>query len=557
MDKMNPKSYEAVRILVRHMDGSSTPEDFQRLESLVRTDPEARRVYFEYIMMAVCMREKKIFTSRQLHDESRRSFDPDLWATLLEEEKNAPVVQLQKTPPPAPVPVPHDHKHTARQINKLSLAAAILSAAALIFIIAYTNVTSLRTIEPVAEVIDTYNAVWQDASQAPRKGSVLYNTDPRQKLLSGLVKVRFNTGAEVIIEGPAFYACKAPDQMTLSRGKAFAHIPLSASGFMINTPASKIIDLGTEFGVEIDDQGNSLVQMYKGKASLIWGRRGNNLQNLTLTENNAAKVTAATSRLETIAYDETAFVRKFDSKQNLSWRGQSLSLADLVGGGNGLTGGSPDTGIRWDNGRFASLDDYYPDRTAAGPTGFIPVRQSPFIEGVFIPNGSNGPIAVADRDTILWDAPVSDGRVCYNVHNSGTLIRNGVKHIQKFDGRLCGTPENPVISMHANAAITFNLEEIRRFYGNAPLTAFTAFCGYSETVLKYAGEKTMADFYVLVDGQERFARADMTPYEQPCPIDIKLAPTDRHLTLITTRGDGDHTSFDWCLFAQPKLHFDK
>ena len=555
MDKESQKRYEISRILIRHLDGLASPDDFQHLESMITENPEARRYYLEYMMMAVCLREKKIFSPDQSKNEIVRSFDHDLWAVLLEEERNAPKLPLkQAKPTPVPITLVRDKKNV-RHINKLSLTAAILSAAALIFIIVYTNFVPMPTIEPVAEVIDTYNTVWQDASLAPHRGSVLYNTDSQQYLQSGLLKIRFETDAEVILEGPARYTCIAPDQMILSSGKAYAYVPLSASGFMIRTPASKIIDLGTEFGIEVDNCGNSLVQMYKGKASLIWGRPGSNLQNETLTENNTAQVNAATGQLENTVYDETAFVRRLDSSQNLRWRGESLNLDDIVGGGNGLSSGLTEAGIRWDNGQIALLREYYPQKTVIGPEGFIPTRQYPFIEGIFVPNGTNGPIAIADHDALFWDAPATDGRIVYNIHNSGMLIRSGTKHIQKFAGQLCGTPENPIISMHANAAITFNLEEIRKFYADTPLTSFTSLCGYSETVLKYAKKTTTADFYVLVDGQERFTKIDMTPYDEPCSIHIKLKPTDRYLTLVTTRGKEGKNSFDWCLFAKPQLHF--
>jgi len=63
-----------------------------------------------------------------------------------------------------------------------------------------------------------------------------------------------------------------------------------------------------------------------------------------------------------------------------------------------------------------------------------------------------------------------------------------------------------------------------------------------------------ANFYVLIDGQERFSKENLTPAHGAVSIDIAIEPKDRFLTLITTGGTEQKISYDWCLFARPQLN---
>jgi len=84
----------------------------------------------------------------------------------------------------------------------------------------------------------------------------------RLVLKSGLAEVDFDSGASVILEGPAEFELgakgsggrdqKGSNACSLSLGKLVALVPKQARGFTVQTPALRIMDLGTQFGVRVE-----------------------------------------------------------------------------------------------------------------------------------------------------------------------------------------------------------------------------------------------------------------------------------------------------------------
>jgi len=65
-------------------------------------------------------------------------------------------------------------------------------------------------------------------------------------------------------------------------GRLTATVPSGATEFTVRTPTSEIVDLGTEFGVEVDEQGNSMAVVLSGRitAQQIGGKRKSNILQL-------------------------------------------------------------------------------------------------------------------------------------------------------------------------------------------------------------------------------------------------------------------------------------
>ena len=83
-------------------------------------------------------------------------------------------------------------------------------------------------------------------------------------LVSGFTKLKFTSGAEVLIEGPAKFEILDNMHITLQTGKIVADIPPSAHGFKIDTPSSNTIDLGTKFAVAAHEDGSSEIHVLEG-----------------------------------------------------------------------------------------------------------------------------------------------------------------------------------------------------------------------------------------------------------------------------------------------------
>ena len=173
--------------------------------------------------------------------------------------------------------------------------------------------------------------------------SVIHLGD-RLALKSGLLEITYDTGAEVILQGPVTYEVESVAGGYLSVGKLTAKLEktsgvrgrrsesenqkseirnqkspalcsLTSDLFAIRTPTAVVTDLGTEFGVEVEASGATRSHVFRGSVRLesIGAKRGASTASRILHANEAALVPTATddgSRpVQPTTVDPTAFVR--------------------------------------------------------------------------------------------------------------------------------------------------------------------------------------------------------------------------------------------------------
>ncbi len=88
-------------------------------------------------------------------------------------------------------------------------------------------------------------------------------------LQSGLVQLEFLSGANVIVEGPAELELKSTKLIVCHRGKLRVRVPQQAKGFSVDTPRYRAVDLGTEFGVSVEDGDATEVHVFQGEVELF------------------------------------------------------------------------------------------------------------------------------------------------------------------------------------------------------------------------------------------------------------------------------------------------
>jgi hypothetical protein len=120
-----------------------------------------------------------------------------------------------------------------------------------------------ETTASVAVLTRGVNLEWESAAIAP--GTPL--SPGLLKLKSGIAQIEFYQGARVLIEGPAELQLISSGEATCTRGKLSANVPPQAKGFRINTPKGTIVDLGTEFGLDVSD-ASAEVHVFKGEVEL-------------------------------------------------------------------------------------------------------------------------------------------------------------------------------------------------------------------------------------------------------------------------------------------------
>lgn len=120
-----------------------------------------------------------------------------------------------------------------------------------------------ETTASVAVLTRGVNLEWESATVTP--GTPL--SPGWLKLKSGIAQIEFYQGARVLIEGPAELQLVSSGEATCTRGKLSAQVPPQAKGFRINTPKGTIVDLGTEFGLDVS-AANEEVHVFKGEVEL-------------------------------------------------------------------------------------------------------------------------------------------------------------------------------------------------------------------------------------------------------------------------------------------------
>jgi ferric-dicitrate binding protein FerR (iron transport regulator) len=125
-------------------------------------------------------------------------------------------------------------------------------------------------------ITDATDAVWG----APIPQSL---TDQRLRLREGTVTVAMADGATLSVRGPAEFELDSKNSVYLFRGRLVATVPEPALGFTVRSPSSRVVDLGTEFVVDVDDRGATAVQVLRGEVEVSAAEAGDEGQRWQLT----------------------------------------------------------------------------------------------------------------------------------------------------------------------------------------------------------------------------------------------------------------------------------
>ncbi|SKB06755.1 FecR family protein [Prosthecobacter debontii] len=172
---------------------------------------------------------------------------------------------------PELLPLPPLHKTKPRARFSLSTLASVAALAACIALgLNWLLVTEESrteddeaTTNAVAVLARAVNLEWESAPHAP--GSPL--TPGWLRLRSGLAQIEFYQGARVTLEGPAAFRLVSSSEAFCSAGRLSAHVPPQAKGFRIDTPRGAIVDLGTDFGLDMNSPSAEL-HVFKGEVEL-------------------------------------------------------------------------------------------------------------------------------------------------------------------------------------------------------------------------------------------------------------------------------------------------
>jgi hypothetical protein len=204
----------------------------------------------------------------------------------------------------------------------------------------------------VAWLVNAQDCRWRARDETPGRdmwpGKAL-------RLEQGLAEIEFDRGARVILQGPAGFDLLSGSSARLVYGTLTAKVPPQAGGFTVLSPRGKVVDLGTEFGLSVDQEGATTVRVFKGEVEafpLAAGPGGD--RGVKIHQNQSAEIKGGKVALDASApqNDAVTYVRAILPPPILTPHSVHLdftrpvpgTLLDRVGQGTGLACRLPRTG---------------------------------------------------------------------------------------------------------------------------------------------------------------------------------------------------------------------
>lgn len=272
---------EAEPLLHRFLCGDLSGEDAARLEAMIERRPELGTWLLDQMRVDAMLREAGDDDGSQARIAALR-------------------MPRKQADHPAVEPAVSDEA-ALRQVRFVGWLTWVGLAAALLVAISLPIVWTppagpAEAEEPTTVAVAVLSGgaglVWEEGSSAPAAGDSVAPGVLRLK--SGAARIEFFQGACVVLEGPAELEIVSAGEAFCRRGRLSAEVPSYARGFKVRTPKGTVVDLGTSFGLKVDEDAAE-VHVFQGEVELQSGADGDG-QRLLQEGQAAALETAGRTR---------------------------------------------------------------------------------------------------------------------------------------------------------------------------------------------------------------------------------------------------------------------
>lgn len=245
---MNVSDQELHRLFTGKADGTITAQDHERLCALLKKSAAIRGQWFafqdaESALLAWSQRE-----------------------ALRREEGVG--IEMPESHHPAAFP---RRSGSLRYLGTLA-AGIVIGLVAWAILLRSTNQVAPNTAtqneattSSVAVLSRGVNMEWDRTLAAPAVNAPLQ--PGLLRLRSGVVEIEFFQGARLCVEGPAEIQLISAGEAFCRYGRFSAHVPPQARGFRLGTPKGDIVDLGTDFGLDLNEASPEL-HVFEGEVEL-------------------------------------------------------------------------------------------------------------------------------------------------------------------------------------------------------------------------------------------------------------------------------------------------
>lgn len=258
--KRTERLHEQISALLDH---SLSDEDREEVIEQLRSDAEARELYFQYVKIHALLQGTHASREDAAGEPSDSAGLAHLAAALAPESPGGEVAVAERRP------------FYRRALTYLSHPVPLSLLVATVTTLAWLSVLAVFVVpEPdssrsgpmfAARVVRTVDAEW--AGEARFAGEQLAAGET-VKLSAGLVELAFADEAKVILRGPATFQLQEGQSGYLHVGELTCRVAAGKQGFSVKTPTADIVDLGTEFGVFAESNEATEVHVFSGAVRL-------------------------------------------------------------------------------------------------------------------------------------------------------------------------------------------------------------------------------------------------------------------------------------------------
>ncbi|WP_425400167.1 DUF7594 domain-containing protein [Aeoliella sp.] len=264
--------YDRERLIHGLLDGILSPDEVEQLLARAAADDSWR----EELARAEEVSEQLAW----LQNGGLRAFTPEELLAFEDAERQLDSIELELQDEFSHGSIPPNSSGQANR-GRSWWAAAALAACLMIAVYSFwpskspINVAHSDQIEDDVEANDLPKSIatlTRTISSDLAPGGLAESTELAVgqvlEFSQGIAEVRFHSGVDLVVSGPAKLRIDGPMAATLSYGRATADVEESAIGFRLDTLDARVIDLGTVFGVEAPRNGPSKVNVFSGKVDV-------------------------------------------------------------------------------------------------------------------------------------------------------------------------------------------------------------------------------------------------------------------------------------------------
>jgi hypothetical protein len=234
-------------LLMQWSAGACSAEEAREFEAMLRAEPEARLLFRRHANLDAALRE---------WSDERASANP--WNSAQLPRVTGRDARAIPWPPIARI---------------AAVAAVLLLAGSLVSHIIRERAGGAPVAEPAAEertaqgcavLAQTLDAAFPGDLPPRAAGETL--PPGRFRLDHGFAQIEFFSGATLLVEGAAELEIVSAWEARCLSGKVRVRVPPAARGFRLIAPGMKLVDLGTEFAVNVDGARRSAdVHVFEGE----------------------------------------------------------------------------------------------------------------------------------------------------------------------------------------------------------------------------------------------------------------------------------------------------